>query len=87
MDALGTDEMISLGIARPARHYVVVGFFVGERDGREDVRADVDAQDRDGAERQRYADHDVQQERRQLRYVARQRVRYRLAQVVEDAPT
>ena len=85
--SLEGDEVVTFGVARPAHHDVVVGLLVGERDGRHDVGAEVDAQDRDSAERQRDADDDVHEERRQLGDIARQRVRDRLAQVVEDPPT
>ena len=50
------------------------------------VGADVDAEDGDGAERQRYAGRDEDEEGHQLGDVGRQRVRDRLLQVVEDEP-
>ena len=59
MNALFRDEVISFRVARSTHHDVVVGFLVGEGDGRHDVGAEVDAQDRDGAERQRNADDHV----------------------------
>jgi len=36
-------------IARHAFHDVTFGLFVGERDGRDHVGTEVDAEDRDGA--------------------------------------
>jgi len=81
------DETVSFRIARLARHDVEVGLLVSEWDGGHDVSAEVDTQDRDCAKRQRNANEHVQQERRHLGDVACERVRDRLAQVVEDAPS
>ena len=75
------------GVAWQSFHDVALGLLVGERDGRHHVGAEVDTEDRDGAERQRHVGDDEQQERRDLRDVARQRVRDRLLQVVEDQAT
>jgi len=79
------DESVSLWIAWFASHDVVIRLFVGERHSRHDVCTEVDAQDSYSAEWQWDADQHVQQERHDLRYIARQRVRYRLAQIVEDS--
>ena len=74
-------------VTRKSLHYVAFGRLVGERDGRHHVSSEVDAEDRDGAERQRNVGDDEQQERRDLRDVARQRVGDRLLEVVKDQTT
>ena len=74
-------------VARQALHDVGLGRLVGERDGGHHVGAEVDAEDRDGAERQRNVGQDEDEERRDLGDVRRQSVRDRLLEVVEDQPT
>ena len=81
------DEFIVQRISRQSFHDVALGWLVGERDGRHHVSAEVDAEDRDGAERQWNVGDDEQQERRDLRDVARQRVGDRLLEVVKDQST
>ena len=81
------DEFVVERVARHALHDVALGLLVGERDGRHHVGTEVDAEDRDGAERQRNVGDDEEQERRDLRDVARQRVGDRLLEVVEDQAT
>jgi len=76
-----------LGVARQSLHDVGLGVLVGQRDGGHHVGAEVDAEDRDGAERQRDAGCDEDEERRDLGDVRRQRVCDRLLQVVEYQPT
>ena len=58
-----------------------------ERTGAYQVGAEVDAEDGDGAKGKRDVDQDEDEERTDLRDVARQRVRDRLLQVVEDQTT
>ena len=81
------DEFVVQRVARQSFHDVALGSLVGQRDGRHHVGAEVDTENRDGAERQRHVGDDEEQERRDLRDVARQRVRDRLLQVIEDQPT
>ena len=71
-------------VTRHAFHDVALRLFVGERDGGHHVGAEIDAEDRDGAERQRNVGDDEEKERRDLRDVAGERVGDRLLQVVED---
>jgi len=84
MNVRGGDESVSFRIAWFASHDIVVGFFIGERHCRYNVRAEVDTEDGDGAERQWNANDDIHHERHHLWNVACQCVRDRLAQVVKD---
>ena len=68
-------------------HDVALGSLVRQRDRRDHVSAEVDTEDGDGAERQWNVSDDEEQERRDLRDVASQRVRDRLLEIVKDQPT
>ena len=81
------NELVAGRVARQALHDVALGLLVGERDGRDHVGAEVDTEDCDGAERQWNVGNDEEQERRDLRDVARQSVRDRFLEVVEDQAT
>jgi len=86
-DQPAIDEFVVQWVAGHSLHDVALRLLVRQRDRRHEVGAKVNAEDRDGAERQRNVGEDEYQERRNLRDVARQRVRDRLLQVVEDQPT
>jgi len=81
------DEFVVQRVSRQPFHDVAFCRLVRERDGRHHVGAEVDAEDCDGAERKWNVGDDEQKERRNLRYVARQRVCDRLLQVVEYQAT
>ena len=81
------DKFVVDRIARHALHDVALGLLVRQRDGRHHVGAEVDAEDGDSAERQRNVGNDEQQERRDFRYVAGQRVGNGLFEVVENQAT
>ena len=81
------DKFIVQWVTRHSLHDVALGLLVSERDGRHKVGAEVDAQNGDGAQRQRHIGKDEHEERRNLWDVARESVRYRLLEVVEDQTT
>lgn len=81
------DEFVIDRVARYAFHDVALGLLVRQRDGRHHVRAEVDAQDGNCAERQRNVGNDEHEEWRDLRNVARQRVSDRFLEIVEDQTT
>jgi len=87
MRAPVVDKFIVQRIPRQSLHDVALSRLVGEGDGRHHVRAEVDTEDRDRAQRQRNVGDDKEQERRDLRDVASQRVGDRLLQIVEDQST
>jgi len=76
-----------LRIAWHPLHDVALCLFIRQRDGWHEVGAEVDTEDGNGAEWQRDVSKDEDQERRNLRDVARQSVRNRLLEVVEDQTT
>mmetsp|Transcript_12251 Transcript_12251/g.17009 ORF Transcript_12251/g.17009 Transcript_12251/m.17009 type:complete len:366 (-) Transcript_12251:1139-2236(-) len=85
-DELSRDEPVGPRVARGLRHDVGLLGFVGEGDGGEHVRSEVDEQDEHGGEAERDLQCDEDEERRDLGDVRRQRVRDGLLEVVEDQP-
>jgi len=81
------DKFVVLRVAWHPLHYVALRLLIRQRDGRHKVGAKVDAENGNGAERQRNVSKDEDEERRDLRDVARQCVRNRLLEVVEDQTT
>jgi len=81
------DEFVMLWITRHPLHDVALRLFICQRDGWHKVGAEVDTEDGNGAEWQRDISKDEDQERRNLWDVARQSVRNRLFEVVEDQTT
>ena len=81
------DKFVVDRITRHAFHNVALGLLVRQRDGGHHVGTEVDTQYGDGTERQRNVGDDKQQERRDLRNIARQRVRDGLLEVVENQAT
>ena len=68
------DKFVIDWIAWHPLHDVALGLLVGKRDGRNHVGAEVDAKDGNCAKRQRNVRNDKQQEWRDFRNVAGQRV-------------
>jgi len=81
------DQFIIDRVARHSFHDVALRLLVSQRDGRHHVSAEVNTEDGDCAERQRNVGDDEQQEWRDFRNVARQRVSDGLLEVVEDQAT
>jgi len=81
------DKFVVDRVARHTLHNVAFGLFVRQRDSGNHVGAEVDAEDRDGAERQWNVGDDEEQERRDFRNVAGQCVGDRLLEVVENQTT
>ena len=71
-------------VPRHSKHDIVLGLLVSDRYGRYDIRAQIDEEDRHGAQPQGDADDDVEKEGHHLGHQVTHRVRYRLLQVVED---
>ena len=86
-DETRVDELVAQRVARLALHDVRLGLLVGERDGGHHVRAQVNAEDGDGAERQWNIGQYEEQEWSDLGYVGGERVGDGLLQVVEDEAT
>jgi len=68
------DELIVDWITWHSLHDVALRLFVRQRNGGNHVGAEINTQDRDGAERQRNVANDEEQEGRDLRNVTRQRI-------------
>ena len=74
-------------VAWHALHDVTLGLLVRQRDGGQEICAQVDAEDRDCAEGEGDVGKDEEKEGGDLRDVRRESVRDRLLEVVEDEAT
>ena len=81
------DKLVTLRITWHTFHDVTLGLFVRERDCGHHVCAEIDAEDRDGSERQWNTGDDEEQERGDLGNVTGERVRDGLLQIVKNKTT
>ena len=81
------DELVSDWIAWHPLHDVRFGRFISERNGWNEIGAQVDAENCNSSERQRDVGENKHEKRRDFRYVARQRIGDRLLEVVKDQST
>ena len=69
------DELVALRVTGHALHDVTLGLLVRERDSRDEVGTEIDAEDSDCAQRKRNVGEDEDEEGGDLRDVAGQSVR------------
>ena len=81
------DEFVVFWVARQSFHDVTLSVLVGQWDGWDHVGTEVNTEDCNGAEWQRNASCDEDEEWRDLRNVTGQSIRYGLLQVVEYQAT
>lgn len=82
-----TDEPIVLMVTWHPLHHVRLWFLACQRDRRQDVRSEVDEEDRQRSDGQRDLGDDEHDERGHLGHIADERVDDRLLQVVEHEAT
>jgi len=81
------DESVGLRITRWLQHDVVLWTFIRQRDGRHDVRTEINPEEGDTSEAEGDAYHEVEDERDHLRHEMGDRVRDGFLEIVKYQPT